>query len=66
MSLFTTEKPTVREVNIRPIRAAGTAEVTAAGVTLTAGDIVLFRYKDKDGTPHCVVATDGDALAVRS
>jgi len=35
-------------------------------ITLTANDNVLFYYKDKDGTAHAVVASDGDALAIRS
>lgn len=35
-------------------------------VSLTADDNVLFYYKDKDGTAHAVVATDGDALALRT
>lgn len=35
-------------------------------VTLTAKDNVLFYYKDFDGTAHAVVASDGDALAVRT
>lgn len=39
---------------------------TVAGVTLTTGDVPFFAYVDKDGTPHVVVATDGDALAIRS
>lgn len=35
-------------------------------VTLTADDNVLFYYKDKDGTAHAVVASDADALAIRT
>lgn len=35
-------------------------------ITLTADDNVLFYYKDKDGTAHAVVASDADALAIRS
>lgn len=35
-------------------------------VSLTADDNVLFYYKDKDGTAHAVVASDGDALALRT
>ncbi len=36
------------------------------GVSLTAKDNVLFYYDDFDGTAHAIVATDGDALAVRT
>lgn len=35
-------------------------------ITLTSKDNVLFYYKDFDGTAHAVVASDGDALAIRS
>jgi hypothetical protein len=35
-------------------------------VSLTAKDNVLFYYKDFDDTAHAVVATDGDALALRT
>jgi hypothetical protein len=37
-----------------------------AGITLTAGDIPILAYKDKDGTQHVLVATDGDAVAIRT
>jgi len=37
---------------------------TVAGVTLTAGDVPLFAWKDKDGTPHVAVFRDSDDTIV--
>lgn len=39
---------------------------SANGITLTSGDIPVLSYKDKDGTAHVLVCTDGDAVAIRT
>jgi len=66
MSLFADEVTVTGEVKIHPIRFAATGDVTAEGVALTLGDVVLFKYADKNGTNHVVVATDSDTLAIRT
>lgn len=50
------------------IDAAGVVGYASAvnGITLTAGDVPLFSYKDKDGTAHVVVCADNDSVAVRT
>jgi len=35
-------------------------------ISLTADDNVICYYKDKDGTAHALVASDADAVAIRS
>lgn len=64
MSLFSDEKPTLGSPSL--INATQGYGGTYAGITLTAGDLPVFFYKDKDGTPHVLVLTDADTVAVRT
>ncbi len=66
MSLFTDEGTVTKLIKIHPFTYAAPGEKTPEGITLTTGDVILFKYLDKDGTAHVVVATDGDALAIRT
>jgi hypothetical protein len=66
MADFKGEPVVTRKIrNVEPASVSGQKDFFT-NVALTTGDVVLFQYKDKDGTPHCVVATDGDALAIRT
>lgn len=37
-----------------------------AGISLTAGDVPLLAYKDKDGTAHVLVMADNDTVVIRT
>lgn len=65
MSLFSDEKPVLGSPCT--IDASQGYGGTYAGITLTAGDLPLFFYLDKDGTPHVLVIPDDDSgVAVRT
>lgn len=66
MSLFSDEGVVTSLIKIHPFKYAAAGELTPEGITLTLGDVILFKYLDKDGTAHVVVATNSDTLAIRT
>jgi len=64
MALFKGEKPSLGPVKNVAVPAA-TGQISPNGVTLTAGDILLFMFADTANAQRVVVVASGNTLAVR-